>query len=69
MEGFDPDAIPVTSRLAEEFAVFDRWFAAFPGPSWPNHLFSITRDELGTETSDMFQCSRGECSNGRLGLY
>ena len=70
MEGFDPDAIPVTSRLAEEFAVFDRWFAAFPGPSWPNHLFSITGTSAGcTETSDMFQCTRGECSNGRLRLY
>ena len=56
--------------LAEEFAVFDRWFAAFPGPSWPNHLFSITGTSAGcTETSDMFQCTRGECSNGRLGLY
>lgn len=50
----------MTTMLAEEFAVFDSWFAAFPGPSWPNHLYSITGTSAGcTETSKMFQCTKG----------
>lgn len=60
MRGFAPEQLPVTTMLAEEFAVFDSWFAAFPGPSWPNHLYSITGTSAGcTETSDMFHCTKG----------
>ena len=69
LKGGTIESVDTKLMLAEEFAVFDRWFAAFPGPSWPNHLFSITGTSAGcTETSDMFQCTRGECSNGWLGL-
>ena len=60
MRGFAPEELPVTTTLAEEFAVFDSWFAAFPGPSWPNHLYSITGTSAGcTETSKMYQCTKG----------
>ena len=33
MQSFGPEQLPVTMALAENFAVFDRWWAAFPGPS------------------------------------
>lgn len=36
MEGFAPAKLPITVGLAKEFAVFDKFYAAFPGPSWPN---------------------------------
>lgn len=58
MTSFGPEQLPVTNALVENFAVFDRWWAAFPGPSWPNHLFSITGTSGGcTETGDYYQCS------------
>ncbi|KAJ3253478.1 hypothetical protein HK103_000510 [Boothiomyces macroporosus] len=36
MAGFDPKNIPVHATLASEFTIFDRWFAAVPGPTEPN---------------------------------
>merc|ERR1719335_1806979 len=57
MEGFSPDKLPVTVTLAQEFAVFDKWYTAFPGPSWPNHLFSITGTSAGnTNTGSFYKC-------------
>ncbi|RWW34295.1 hypothetical protein BHE74_00016350 [Ensete ventricosum] len=39
MRGFAPDAVPVYSALAEEFAVFDRWFASVPASTQPNRFY------------------------------
>jgi phospholipase C len=39
MSGFKPDAVPVYASLADEFAVFDRWFASVPTSTQPNRLF------------------------------
>ena len=58
LEGFAPEQLPVTTTLAQQFAVFDAWYAAFPGPPWPNHLFSITGTSAGcSDTGDMFNCT------------
>jgi len=60
MQGFSDGALPVSTALAAEFAVFDRWFAAFPGPSWPNHMFSISGTAGGgTNTGDGHLCRPG----------
>lgn len=59
MQGFSQGALPVTSRLAAEFAVFDRWFAAFPGPSWPNHMMSMSGTAAGGATATT---PRAECA-------
>jgi len=59
MKGFLPEKIPVSSMLAEEFAVFDKWYSAFPGPSWPNHMFTLTGTSAGcTETGRYYKCIR-----------
>jgi phospholipase C len=34
-----PEQVPVLSRLALEFAVFDHWFCSVPGETWPNRNF------------------------------
>lgn len=34
--------LPVYYKLADEFCVCDRWFAAHPGPTWPNRIATIT---------------------------
>lgn len=39
MRGFGPESVPVFAGLVSEFAVFDRWFSAIPGPTQPNRLF------------------------------
>jgi phospholipase C len=39
MEGFTPGQLPVLTALASEFCVFDNWFSALPGPTWPNRFF------------------------------
>lgn len=39
MRGFAPEAVPVYSALAEEFAVFDRWFASVPASTQPNRFY------------------------------
>ncbi|KAJ3178003.1 hypothetical protein HK101_010162 [Irineochytrium annulatum] len=42
VDGFNPSKVPIFSTLAEEFAVFDRWFAGVPGPTIPNRLFLMS---------------------------
>ena len=39
MRGFTPDRIPIMATLANEFALFDRWFCSVPGPTNPNRRF------------------------------
>jgi phospholipase C len=46
-----PQHIPILSTLASEYAIFDRFFAAHPGPTWPNRLFALSGTSAGlTET-------------------
>lgn len=42
MNCFNPDTLPILSRLAKEFCVCDHWFSSTPGPTWPNRLFVHT---------------------------
>ncbi|CAI7820324.1 unnamed protein product, partial [Closterium sp. NIES-53] len=39
MSAFPPAALPVTTALATNFAVCDRWFSSVPGPTHPNRYF------------------------------
>jgi phospholipase C len=39
MQCFNPRDLPVMNRLAKEFVICDHWFAALPGPTWPNRFF------------------------------
>ena len=57
MQGFSDGALPISKALAAEFAVFDRWYAAFPGPSWPNHMMTLSATAAGgTNTDDGYRC-------------
>lgn len=60
MQGFSQGALPVSAALAAEYAVFDRWYTAFPGPSWPNHMMSYSATANGgTNTGDGYHCKKG----------
>lgn len=39
MRGFTSDKVPIITTLANEFALFDRWFCSVPGPTNPNRRF------------------------------
>ncbi|KAJ6299540.1 hypothetical protein OIU76_020497 [Salix suchowensis] len=39
MSGFKPSLLPVYTGLANEFAVFDRWFASVPASTQPNRFY------------------------------
>jgi phospholipase C len=39
MKCFAPDALPVLTRLAREFALCTNWYSSVPGPTWPNRFF------------------------------
>jgi len=46
MGGFLPEAVPIHTTLALEFAVLDHWYCSVPGPTAPNRFY------LHTATSD-----------------
>jgi phospholipase C len=47
MDCFKPEAVPVISTLAMEFALFDEYFAGVPGPTFPNRLFGMSATSDG----------------------
>lgn len=52
---FTEDRVPIISTLAREYAVFDKFFASVPGPTFPNRLFCLSGTSAGlTDTSVMF---------------
>ena len=51
MQSFAPSRLPIINALADEFVLFDRFFCAVPGPTWPNRLFFMSGTSAGlTET-------------------
>lgn len=59
MKGFKPDNLPVFTSLVQEFAVFDRWFSAIPGPTQPNRLFVYSATSRGSVGNDKLKLLLG----------
>ena len=53
---FEPSQVPVHTALAEEFAVFDKYYTSFPGPSTPNHLFIMSATAYGCTYTGVCVC-------------
>lgn len=51
MHHFMPEQVPVISRLANQFAVSDRWHASAPCQTWPNRFFTHTGTANGHENN------------------
>ena len=51
MDCFQPDQLPVLSALAGEFALFNYWHSALPGPTWPNRFFVHAATSAGLTDS------------------
>jgi len=56
---FNPKDIPITATLAQEFAVFDRWFCSVPGPTQPNRFFMHTATSDGMATNNVLRLALG----------
>lgn len=50
MDMMAPENVPTLINLASEYAVFDRFFASIPGPTWPNRIMAIGPESRNTET-------------------
>ncbi|GER51805.1 non-specific phospholipase C6 [Striga asiatica] len=51
MKGFHPEKVPVFSRLANEFTVFNRWFSSVPGTTQPNWIFLFSATSQGSTSN------------------
>lgn len=51
MSGFKPELVPVYAELANEFAVFDRWFASVPASTQPNRFYVHSATSHGASSN------------------
>ncbi|KAJ6028361.1 hypothetical protein N7540_003937 [Penicillium herquei] len=49
---FTPEHIPVFNAIAENYVLFDRWFAAVPGPTNPNRAYLTSGTSYGHGRND-----------------
>lgn len=49
MSMWPPEKVPILTTLAKEFALFDRWFASYPGSTHPNRSFLLSGTAHGCE--------------------
>ncbi|CAG7931386.1 unnamed protein product [Penicillium olsonii] len=49
---FTPDHIPVFNSIAQNFVLFDRWFASVPGPTNPNRAYLTSGTSHGHGKND-----------------
>lgn len=51
--------VPVISTLAMNFALFDNYFAAIPGPTFPNRAFAMSATSHGFGSNDVGETFAG----------
>lgn len=49
---YTPEHVPVFNALAENYLLFDKWFAAVPGPTNPNRAYLTSGTSHGHGTND-----------------
>ena len=54
MSYFPPDKLPVLTRLATEYAVFNGWFSSIPGPTICNRAFAHYGTSFGNVDMNLF---------------
>jgi phospholipase C len=57
MKYFSPERIPVLTKLATEYAVFNGWFSSIPGPTICNRAFAHYGTSFGNVDMNMFLVS------------
>ncbi|KAH7837996.1 hypothetical protein Vadar_020700 [Vaccinium darrowii] len=51
MSGFKPEYVPIYTELANEFAVFDKWFASVPASTQPNRFYVHSATSHGASSN------------------
>ncbi|KAK6927087.1 Phosphoesterase [Dillenia turbinata] len=51
MSGFKPERLPAYTALANEFGVFDRWFASVPASTQPNRFYVHSATSHGASSN------------------
>jgi phospholipase C len=59
MQCFPPDLVPAMSTLADEFAIFDHWYASVPGPTEVNRLYVFSATSDGSAANDDVRLALG----------
>jgi phospholipase C len=59
MKCFSPEHLPVMTELAEEFGVFDSWYASVPGPTMVNRAYAGSATSAGMGTNDDITIAKG----------
>jgi len=59
MDAFSPDHIPAIYSLAKEYAVYDAWYSAVPGPTMVNRAFAASATSHGMGTNDPITIALG----------
>ena len=59
MKCFAPQNVPIITTLAMEFAVSDNFYAAIPGPTFPNRLMTQSATTWGYGANDVTQTILG----------
>ncbi|OZJ05993.1 hypothetical protein BZG36_01157 [Bifiguratus adelaidae] len=52
LDAYSPEHLPVFNQLAQEFALFDRYFASVPGPTNPNRAYHTSGTSAGVGSND-----------------
>lgn len=64
---FKPEKLPVLTTLAQEFALFNRWFSSIPGPTICNRAFAHYGTSFGQVGMDVFYIGKDiESVYGRM---
>ena len=63
MQQFNFSSLPILSRLALDFAVFNAWFSDVPGPTDPNRLYAFMASSQGMGSDDVSRLARGFIGN------
>ncbi|KRX06262.1 Alkaline-phosphatase-like, core domain [Pseudocohnilembus persalinus] len=64
MNGYSEEQVPVISKLAKEFVLYDRWFASVPSQTNPNKLFLHAASSGGNTAN----CGYWFCSTWPINL-
>jgi phospholipase C len=59
MSAFRPEVVSSLTALVQEFALFDRWFAAVPSSTQPNRLFIHSATSHGATWNDHKELTHG----------
>jgi phospholipase C len=62
---FRPNQIPVLMKLAQSYLLFDNWYSAMPGPTWPNRFFlhAASSGGLTDSPTDLAAFTSTQCSS------